>query len=43
MSCGHWRDIFFACGVSARNIDYIAPVILPDCFFFARLQAWAAP
>jgi serine/threonine-protein kinase HipA len=31
-----WRDSFFACGVSARDIDYIAPAILPDCFFFER-------
>jgi serine/threonine-protein kinase HipA len=29
-----WRDTFFACGVSAKDIDYIAPAILPDCFFF---------
>lgn len=28
-----WRDTFFACGVSAKDIDYIAPAILPDCFF----------
>ena len=32
----HWRDTFFTCGVSARDIDYIAPAILPDCFFFER-------
>ena len=32
----HWRDSFFACGVSAKDIDYIAPAILPDCFFFER-------
>jgi len=32
----HWRDTFFACGVSARDIDYIAPAMLPDCFFFER-------
>lgn len=31
-----WRDGFFACGVSAKDIDYIAPAILPDCFFFER-------
>jgi len=31
-----WRDSFFACGVSARDIRYIAPAILPDCFFFER-------
>lgn len=32
----HWRDTFFACGVSAKDIDYIAPAMLPDCFFFER-------
>lgn len=32
----HWRDSFCACGVSAEDIDYIAPAILPDCFFFER-------
>ncbi len=31
-----WRDGFFACGVSAKDIDCIAPAILPDCFFFER-------
>jgi serine/threonine-protein kinase HipA len=30
----HWRDSYFSCGVSARDIDYIAPAILPSCFFF---------
>jgi len=29
-----WRNSYFACGVSAEDIDYIAPAILPDCFFF---------
>ena len=33
---GHWRESFFTCGVSARDIDTIAPAILPDCFFFER-------
>ncbi len=32
----YWRDTFFACGVSAKDIDYIAPAMLPDCFFFER-------
>ncbi|MCW5323006.1 type II toxin-antitoxin system HipA family toxin [Verminephrobacter aporrectodeae subsp. tuberculatae] len=32
----HWRDGFLACGVSAKDIDYIAPAILPDGFFFER-------
>ncbi|MDB5757398.1 MAG: hypothetical protein JWM30_687 [Burkholderia sp.] len=31
-----WRDSFFACGVSAEDIDTIAPAMLPDCFFFER-------
>lgn len=30
----HWRDSFFECGVSANDIEYIAPAMLPDCFFF---------
>jgi serine/threonine-protein kinase HipA len=29
----HWRESYAVCGVSARDIDYIAPAILPDCFF----------
>jgi serine/threonine-protein kinase HipA len=32
----HWRDGFFACGVSVKDIDCIAPAILPVCFFFER-------
>jgi serine/threonine-protein kinase HipA len=28
-----WRDSFFSSGVSARDIEYIAPAMLPDCFF----------
>jgi serine/threonine-protein kinase HipA len=31
-----WRDTFFACGVSARDVDFIAPAFLPDCVFFER-------
>ena len=31
-----WRDHFRACGVSAKDIDYIAPALLPECFFFER-------
>lgn len=31
-----WRESFFACGVSAKDIEYIAPAILPECFFFER-------
>ena len=30
----NWREIFFACGVSARDVDVIAPALLPECFFF---------
>ena len=30
----HWRDGFFACSVSAQDVDTIAPAILPACFFF---------
>jgi serine/threonine-protein kinase HipA len=28
-----WRDQFIACGVSAMDIEYIAPAFLPECFF----------
>lgn len=31
-----WRESFFTCGVSAQDMDYIAPAILPACFFFER-------
>jgi len=34
-----WRDArlcFFACGVSAHDIDRVASAILPDCFFCER-------
>jgi serine/threonine-protein kinase HipA len=29
-----WREHFVSCGVSAKDIDYIAPAFLPECFFF---------
>jgi serine/threonine-protein kinase HipA len=29
-----WRESFFACGVSAQDLDYIAAAMLPECFFF---------
>lgn len=29
-----WWDSFFACGVSAQDIEHIAPAILPARFFF---------
>jgi serine/threonine-protein kinase HipA len=28
-----WRESFLACGVSAQDIEYIAPAFLPECFF----------
>lgn len=29
-----WRDHFRACGVSEKDVDYMAQAFLPDCFFF---------
>jgi serine/threonine-protein kinase HipA len=31
-----WREHFRACGVSAKDIEYIAPAFLPECFFFEK-------
>lgn len=31
-----WRETFVACGVTARDIDAIAPAFLPECFFFEK-------
>lgn len=31
-----WREHFHACGVSLKDIDYIAPAFLPECFFFEK-------
>ncbi|OGA61664.1 MAG: hypothetical protein A3G81_07485 [Betaproteobacteria bacterium RIFCSPLOWO2_12_FULL_65_14] len=31
-----WRDHFRACGVSAKDAEYIAPAFLPECFFSER-------
>ena len=31
-----WRDHFRACSVAAKDIEYIAPAFLPECFFFER-------
>lgn len=31
-----WRDHFLACGVSAKDIEYMAPAFLPQCFFFKK-------
>jgi serine/threonine-protein kinase HipA len=31
-----WRDHFRASGVSPKDIEYIAPAFLPECFFFEK-------
>ncbi|CAN5873469.1 HipA domain-containing protein [soil metagenome] len=31
-----WRDHFRACRVSKKDTEYIAPALLPDCFFFEK-------
>lgn len=31
-----WRDHFRACGVSAKDVDYLAPAFLPEGFFFEK-------
>ena len=31
-----WRDHFRACGVSDKDIEYIAQAVLPECFFFEK-------
>jgi serine/threonine-protein kinase HipA len=31
-----WREQFFASGVSAKDVDYIASAFLPECFFFEQ-------
>lgn len=28
-----WREFFLGCGVSAKDVEYIAPAFLPQCFF----------
>ena len=33
-----WRDCFRACGVSAKDIEYIASALLPDGFFLEKPQ-----
>jgi serine/threonine-protein kinase HipA len=32
----NWREIFYTCGVSAKDADTIAPALLPDCFFLEK-------
>jgi len=34
-----WREHLHACGVSAKDIEYIAPAFLPECFFFEKPPA----
>ena len=36
---GKWREIFATCGVSARDIDYLAIAFLPDCFYYEERHA----
>ncbi|MGH8771465.1 MAG: type II toxin-antitoxin system HipA family toxin, partial [Burkholderiales bacterium] len=31
-----WRDHFLACGVSAKDVEYMAPAFLPESFFFEK-------
>jgi serine/threonine-protein kinase HipA len=31
-----WREHFRACGVSAKDIEYMALAFLPECFFFEK-------
>ena len=31
-----WRDHFRACGVSEKDVDYMAQAFLPECFFFEK-------
>ena len=31
-----WRDHFRACGVSEKDVDYMAQAFLPACFFFEK-------
>lgn len=31
-----WREHFRACGVSAKDIEYIAPALLPERLFFEK-------
>jgi serine/threonine-protein kinase HipA len=31
-----WRDHFLACGVSAKDVEYMAQAFLPECFFLEK-------
>jgi len=33
---GGWRDHLRVSGISAKDVEYIAPAFLPECFFFDR-------
>ena len=33
-----WRELFFTCSVSARDVEFIAPAMLPSCFFFESVS-----
>jgi serine/threonine-protein kinase HipA len=31
-----WREHFRACGVAAKDMEYMAQAFLPECFFFEK-------
>jgi serine/threonine-protein kinase HipA len=31
-----WRDHFLGCGVSAKDVEYMAQAFVPECFFFEK-------
>ncbi|MGH8245465.1 MAG: hypothetical protein ACREUU_03430, partial [Gammaproteobacteria bacterium] len=31
-----WREHFRTCGVSAKDVEYMAQAFLPECFFFEK-------
>ena len=31
-----WRDHFRACGVSEKDVEYMAQAFLPECFFLEK-------
>ena len=33
-----WRTVFAGCGVSEKDMDFIAPAMLPECFFYATKE-----
>ena len=32
-----WQRYFFACDVSAKDLEHMARAFLPECFFFEKL------